>query len=285
MRHPRPSRSWPPSSSAPDPKARSPSGTSPRWQQVDELAQITRVDGQRSAVTEASPSGDNLGALTADLTERLDGLELPEGVQVELGGVSSDQADAFASLGLALLAAIAIVYLVMVATFNSLLQPFLLLVSVPFAATGSLAMLLLTDTPLDVAAMIGMLLLVGIVVTNAIVLIDLVNQYRRRGAGITEAVIEGSRHRFRPIVMTALATIGALTPLALAVTGGGAFISQPLALVVIGGLVSSTALTLVLVPVLYLLVERAKERLAQRRKARRGKHEAAPTDEPVAELV
>ena len=254
-------------------------------EQVDELAQITRVDGQRSAVIEASPSGDNLGALTADLTERLDGLELPEGVQVELGGVSSDQADAFASLGLALLAAIAIVYLVMVATFNSLLQPFLLLVSVPFAATGSLAMLLLTDTPLDVAAMIGMLLLVGIVVTNAIVLIDLVNQHRRRGAGITEAVIEGSRHRFRPIVMTALATIGALTPLALAVTGGGAFISQPLALVVIGGLVSSTALTLVLVPVLYLLVERAKERLAQRRKARRGKHEAAPTDEPVAELV
>lgn len=254
-------------------------------EQVDELAQITRVDGQRSAVIEASPTGDNLGALTADLTQRLDGLDLPEGVQVELGGVSSDQADAFASLGLALLAAIAIVYLVMVATFNSLLQPILLLVSVPFAATGSLAMLLLTDTPLDVAAMIGMLLLVGIVVTNAIVLIDLVNQHRNRGASISEAVIEGSRHRFRPIVMTALATIGALTPLALAVTGGGAFISQPLALVVIGGLVSSTALTLILVPVLYLLVERAKERLAQRRETRRGRHEADATDEPVPELV
>ncbi len=160
----------------------------------------------------------------------------------------------------------------MVATFNSLLQPLLLLVSVPFAATGSLAMLLVTDTPLDVAAMIGMLMLIGIVVTNAIVLIDLINQYRARGHDVREAVVQGARHRFRPIVMTALATIGALTPMAFAVTGGGAFISQPLALVVIGGLVSSTALTLILVPVLYQLVERGKQRLAQRRVSRRGKH-------------
>src|SRR5699024_7095451 len=163
---------------------------------------------------------------------------------------------------------IAIVYLVMVATFNSLVQPLLLMVSVPFAATGSLAMLLLTDSPLDVAAMIGMLMLVGIVLTNAIVLIDLVNQYRRRGLSVHDALIEGARHRFRPIVMTALATIGALTPMALAITGGGAFISQPLALVVIGGLVSSTALTLLLVPVLYRLVEGWGER----RRTRRGKH-------------
>ncbi|UJH70264.1 efflux RND transporter permease subunit [Ornithinimicrobium sp. INDO-MA30-4] len=201
---------------------------------------------------------------------------------VELGGVSSDQEDAFASLGLALLAAIAIVYLVMVATFNSLLQPILLLVSVPFAATGSLVMLLITGTPLDVAAMIGMLMLIGVVVTNAIVLIDLINQYRSRGYGIHEAVVEGARHRFRPILMTALATIFALTPMALAVTGGGAFISQPLAIVVIGGLISSTALTLILVPVLYELVERAKERLAERRIARRGKHEASDDDSAPA---
>lgn len=249
---------------------------------VDELVRITRIDGQRSASITAVPTGDNLGALTADLTQRLADLDVPEGVTVELGGVSSDQEDAFASLGLALLAAIAIVYLVMVATFNSLLQPILLLVSVPFAATGSLVMLLITGTPLDVAAMIGMLMLIGVVVTNAIVLIDLINQYRSRGYGIHEAVVEGARHRFRPILMTALATIFALTPMALAVTGGGAFISQPLAIVVIGGLISSTALTLILVPVLYELVERAKERLAERRIARRGKHEASDDDSAPA---
>jgi hydrophobic/amphiphilic exporter-1 (mainly G- bacteria), HAE1 family len=252
---------------------------------VESQVQVTRIDGQRSAVVTASPTGDNLGALTDDLTEALEALDLAEGVRAEIGGVSADQQAAFASLGLALLAAIAIVYLVMVATFNSLLQPVLLMVSVPFAATGSVAMLLLTDTPLDVAALFGLLLLVGIVVTNAIVLIDLVNQWRSRGASVHDAVVEGSRRRFRPIVMTALATIGALSPLALSVTGGGAFISQPLALVVIGGLISSTALTLILVPVLYQLTERGKERLHERRVARRGRHEAVPEDEVVPETV
>ncbi|USQ79896.1 efflux RND transporter permease subunit [Ornithinimicrobium faecis] len=237
-------------------------------ERVDQQVQITRIDGLRSASITATATGDDLGALTADVQEGLDGLSLPEGVRATIGGVSAEQAEAFASLGLALLAAIAIVYLVMVATFNSLVQPLLLMVSVPFAATGSIAMLLATDTPLEVASMIGMLMLVGIVVTNAIVLIDLVNQYRRRGHTVKEALIEGARHRFRPIVMTALATIGALTPMALSLTGGGAFISQPLALVVIGGLISSTALTLLLVPVLYVLVEGWGER----RRARRGKH-------------
>ncbi|USQ76193.1 efflux RND transporter permease subunit [Ornithinimicrobium cryptoxanthini] len=237
-------------------------------ERVDQQVRISRIDGIRSANITATATGDDLGALTAQVQEGLDGLDLPEGIRATIGGVSAEQADAFASLGLALLAAIAIVYLVMVATFNSLVQPLLLMVSVPFAATGSIAMLLLTDTPLDVAAMIGMLMLVGIVVTNAIVLIDLVNQYRRRGLEVHDALIEGARHRFRPIVMTALATIGALTPMALSITGGGAFISQPLALVVIGGLLSSTVLTLLLVPVLYRLVEGWNER----RRQRRGKH-------------
>ena len=237
-------------------------------EQVDQQVRINRVDGIRSASVTGTADTDDLGALTAQVQSGLDALDLPEGVDARIGGVSQEQQEAFASLGLALLAAIAIVYLVMVATFNSLVQPLLLMVSVPFAATGSLLMLLATGTSLDVAAMIGMLMLVGIVVTNAIVLIDLVNQYRHRGLSVHDAVIEGARHRFRPIVMTALATIGALTPMALSITGGGAFISQPLALVVIGGLVSSTALTLLLVPVLYVLVEGWSER----RRAGRGRH-------------
>ena len=149
----------------------------------------------------------------------------------------------------------------MVATFSSLIQPLILLISIPFAATGALGLLLITDTPLGVPALIGMLLLVGVVVTNAIVLIDLINQYRKQGRTIQQSIMDGSRQRLRPILMTALATIFALSPLAFGITGGG-FISQPLAIVVIGGLVSSTLLTLVIVPVLYLLIEGRKERKA-----------------------
>ncbi len=239
--------------------------------QVQEAVSVTRIDGLRAATISGRPPGGDLGAVSRDLQTRLDALTVPDGVQVRIAGVSADQAKAFAALGLALLAAIAIVYLVMVATFNSLVQPLILMVSVPFAATGSIGLLLLTRTALDVSSMIGLLMLVGIVVTNAIVLIDLVNQYRARGDDRTTAVVEGARHRLRPIVMTALATILALTPMGLALTGGGAFISQPLAIVVIGGLLSSTALTLVLVPVLYELVERGVEGLRARRARRRGR--------------
>ena len=164
-----------------------------------------------------------------------------------------------------MLAAIAIVFMLLVATFRSLIQPLILLVSIPFAATGALGLLVATGTPLGVPAMIGMLMLIGIVVTNAIVLIDLINQYRSQGLGVVEAVVEGGRHRLRPILMTALATICALLPMALSITGDGGFISQPLAVVVIGGLVTSTLLTLLLVPTLYAMIELRKERRRRRR--------------------
>ncbi len=222
--------------------------------------EITSERGFRTAVVSLAPVGDDLGAVTADITAQLDTVALPSGVTAELGGAAADQAESFEQLGIALLAAIAIVYIVMVATFGSLLQPLILLISIPFAATGALGLLLLTDTALGVPALIGMLLLVGIVVTNAIVLIDLVNQYRKQGRSVESALIDGARQRLRPILMTALATIFALTPMALGVTGGSGFISQPLAIVVIGGLFSSTLLTLILVPTLYWLLEGRKER-------------------------
>jgi HAE1 family hydrophobic/amphiphilic exporter-1 len=233
--------------------------------EVPQAASITRIDGSRNASITATPNADDLGRVTTDLQQRLDALRLPAGATAEIGGVSADQNEAFGQLGLALALAVAIVYLVMVATFRSLVQPLLLLVSIPFAATGALGLLLITGTPLGVPALIGMLMLIGIVVTNAIVLIDLVNQYRSAGASVQDAVIDGARRRLRPILMTAVATICALLPMSLGLSGGGLFISQPLAVVVIGGLVSSTLLTLVLVPVLYSLVERARERLGRRR--------------------
>ena len=222
---------------------------------------ITSEKGERVATVALTPDTDDLGAVTRDVTAKLAEIELPVGATATIGGVSAEQTESFQQLGLALLAAIAIVYLVMVATFSSLIQPLILLISIPFAATGALGLLLLTDTPLGVPALIGMLLLVGVVVTNAIVLIDLINQYRKQGRSIQQSIMDGSRQRLRPILMTALATIFALSPLAFGITGGG-FISQPLAIVVIGGLVSSTLLTLVIVPVLYWLIEGRKERKA-----------------------
>ena len=229
--------------------------------EVQAPVSITSEKGERVATVALTPDSDDLGAVTRDVTAKLDEIELPVGATATIGGVSAEQTESFQQLGLALLAAVAIVYLVMVATFSSLVQPLILLISIPFAATGALGLLLLTDTPLGVPALIGMLLLVGVVVTNAIVLIDLINQYRKQGRSIQQSIIDGSRQRLRPILMTALATIFALSPLAFGITGGG-FISQPLAIVVIGGLVSSTLLTLVIVPVLYWLIEGRKERKA-----------------------
>ncbi|MGP5396312.1 efflux RND transporter permease subunit [Arthrobacter rhombi] len=226
---------------------------------------VSRQGGQLVATVSLTPDEGELGAVTSAVTDSLDGIDLPAGASVEIGGVSAQQTDSFKQLGLAMLVAIAIVYLLMVAEFRSLLQPLILLVSIPFAATGAILLMLVSGKPLGVASMIGLLMLIGIVVTNAIVLIDLVNQYRRQGQSVQDAVVNGARQRLRPILMTALATIFALTPMALGVTGSSGFISQDLAIVVIGGLVSSTALTLVLVPVLYQLVEGRLEKREQRK--------------------
>ncbi|RXZ49313.1 efflux RND transporter permease subunit [Agromyces fucosus] len=236
---------------------------------------IARQSGELVATISITPDEGELGAVTASVQESLAELELPQGVTAEIGGLAETQTESFEQLGLAMLVAIAIVFMLLVATFRSLRQPLILLVSIPFAATGAIALLLATGRPLGISALIGMLMLIGIVVTNAIVLIDLVNQYRAQGQRVADAVFNGARQRLRPILMTALATIFALMPMAFGVTGSSGFISQDLAIVVIGGLVSSTVLTLVLVPVLYLLVEGRRERREAKRAA---KHEAKAAD-------
>ncbi|MDO9395364.1 MAG: efflux RND transporter permease subunit [Herbiconiux sp.] len=237
-------------------------------QVVDGPATITTVKGVRTATVSVTPNSEDLGTAGAEVSAALADVELPAGASAEVGGVITDQSDAFSQLGIALLVAILIVYVVMVATFKSLLQPVLLLVSIPFAATGAIALQVITGIPLGVPSIIGVLMLIGIVVTNAIVLVDLVNQYRARGLPVREALIEGASRRLRPILMTALATIFALLPMAVGLTGHGGFISQPLAIIVIGGLVSSTLLTLIVLPVLYNLVEGTRERRRNRREER-----------------
>jgi multidrug efflux pump subunit AcrB len=241
---------------------------------LDSLATVAQADGPTSITTQkaqristitVSPSTEDLTTASASVTEALDQTTLPTGARAQVGGVLSQQGDAFSQLFLAVLAAILIVYVVMVAMFRSLRQPLELLVSVPFAATGAILLQIVSGVPLGVASIIGLLMLVGIVVTNAIVLIDLVNQYRRKGLSAHDATVTGAARRLRPILMTALATIFALTPMALGITGHGGFISQQLAIEVIGGLVSSTVLTLLVLPTLYNLVEGARERRELRR--------------------
>ncbi|MBX3312134.1 MAG: efflux RND transporter permease subunit [Microbacteriaceae bacterium] len=227
-------------------------------------ASITAHNSVRTVTVSITPKTADLSATTFEVTEMLSNIDLPAGVNAEMGGLAADQEEAFSAMYIALLVAILIVYIVMVATFKSLLQPILLLISVPFAATGAIGLQLITDIPLGVSSLIGLLMLVGIVVTNAIVLIDLVNQFRNRGESVHDSVMHGSLRRLRPILMTALATIFALVPMAMGITGHAGFISQPLAIIVIGGLVSSTLLTLIVLPSLYWLVYGHKERKAEK---------------------
>ncbi len=252
-------------------KLTTPLGASVRLSKVatigitETAASRTTERGVLSASIAVTPTSDNLSESTVSVNTALASVDLPTGTTATVGGVAQDQAESFQQLGLALLAAILIVYVVMVATFRSLRQPLLLLVSIPFATTGAIALQIVSGIPLGISSLIGLLMLVGIVVTNAIVLIDLVNQYRERGGSVIESLLDGTSRRVRPVLMTALATVFALTPLATGVTGSGGFISQPLAIVVIGGLLSSTILTLLVLPALYSLVEGRKERKAVRR--------------------
>src|SRR5438132_13491613 len=220
---------------------------------------VNRVNGDRDATITGTITANDTRAVQTGVTNALNGVTLPTGASLSTGGVFAQLSTVLTQFALALLAAIGLVYLIMVATFRSLLKPLVLLVSIPFAATGAIVALVVTNTSLSLPGLIGILMLTGIVVTNAIVLLDLVEQYRDRGLSVHDALIEGGRHRLRPILMTAFATMLALLPLAVLGGGGGiggAFISGPLAIVVIGGLFTSTLLTLVLVPVLYSLTSR-----------------------------
>ncbi|MCL5265029.1 MAG: efflux RND transporter permease subunit [Chloroflexi bacterium] len=218
---------------------------------------LTRRDQKPAVTITGSIAKANTGAVNREVGQAIESMGLPIGVSAELGGVIAQQTEGFASLGLALVAAVALVYLIMIATMGSLLDPLVILVTLPLASIGALLSLLITGRTLGMAALIGMLMLIGIVVTNAIVLLDLVRRLRSQGLGIDEALVTAGRTRVRPILMTAGATILALFPLALGLSDGS-IIATEMATVVIGGLTTSTALTLVVVPVMYRLADGLK---------------------------
>lgn len=218
---------------------------------------VTRRDGRVYAAVTAKPTTDDVAKATRNIQKEVDKLDLPSGIDVSMGGVSKDIQESFTQLGLAMLAAIAIVYFVLVITFGGALAPFAILFSLPFTIIGGVVALLISGETLSISSMIGALMLIGIVVTNAIVLIDRVIHKEREGFTTREALLEAGATRLRPILMTAIATIGALLPLALGFEGSG-LISKGLGVTVIGGLTSSTLLTLLIVPIVYEVVSKLK---------------------------
>jgi HAE1 family hydrophobic/amphiphilic exporter-1 len=231
-------------------------------QRIDGVTQVTRINQALAATISADITATSTGPVTSQAAAKVRALTLPEGVTLSQAGIGLQQGQAFSGLIVALVAAVALVYLIMVIAFGSLLEPFAILFSLPLAAIGGLGALVITRHEIDISSLIGFLMLIGIVVTNAIVLMDLVNQLRKQGHSRQDALIRAGRTRVRPILMTAVATILALLPLALGFGGnGGSIIAADLGVVVIGGLLTSTLLTLVVVPVVYSLLDGARERL------------------------
>lgn len=225
---------------------------------TDGPVKIDREDQSRLVTVNANNSGRDLQSITNDLNARLETLPLPADFRIEIGGTAKDLQESFMYLGLAILAAIILVYMVMAAQFESFLDPFIILFTVPLALIGVIWALLLTGTNMGITVMIGAMLLVGVVVNNAIVLIDFVNQIiGREDISLEEAIVKGGRLRLRPILMTALTTILSLLPLSLGF-GSGAEIWAPMARSVIGGMTVSTFLTLIFIPTLYLLMTRKR---------------------------
>nr|WP_206691599.1 efflux RND transporter permease subunit [Heyndrickxia coagulans] len=222
---------------------------------------VTKRDGKIYASVTGKIKTADVAKVTQQVQNKVDKLDIPKYIHVETGGVTEDINDSFTKLGYAMLAAVAIVYLVLVITFGGALAPFTILFSLPFAVIGALIALFLAHETISVTAMIGALMLIGIVVTNAIVLIDRVVHKEKAGLSTREALLEAGATRLRPILMTAFATIFALIPLALGY-GGGGLISKGVGITVIGGLTSSTLLTLIIVPVVYefLMKFRKKEK-------------------------
>jgi HAE1 family hydrophobic/amphiphilic exporter-1 len=221
---------------------------------------VSRVDQRRAATIYGIITSDDLRAVSGKVDDAIGQVEKAPGVEIKKGGIFEEQEEAFGSLYMVLAVAVIIVYIVMVASLGSVVNPLIIMASLPFATIGSFFALFITQREIGLPAMIGFLMLIGIVVTNAIVLITFVEQQRGRGLPTREALIHSGRARARPILMTAVATIFALIPLSLGLNEG-VLIAAELGTVVIGGLFTSTILTLLVIPVVYSLVDDWRSRL------------------------
>jgi len=223
---------------------------------------LKRTDRLSSINVQAVVIGRPSGTVGAEIKKILDTKKLPEGITIEYGGDMKNQADAFGSLGLALMLAILLVYLIMVALYESLVYPFVVLFSIPVAIIGALLALALTMENLTIFSIVGIIMLIGLVAKNAILIVDFTNHLKEKGMAVRDALIEAGQERLRPILMTTIAMIAGMLPIALA-SGSGAEVKNGMAWVIIGGLTSSLLLTLVVVPSVYLVVDRMLNRIAR----------------------
>jgi hydrophobic/amphiphilic exporter-1 (mainly G- bacteria), HAE1 family len=229
---------------------------------------ISRIDGQRvSYITANLEEGVALGEAVARIREALADLRMPEGFSVYFGGEYEEQQEAQRDFLLAILMAIALIYMVMAAQFERFVDPLIVMAAVPTAAVGVVPAMMLTGTTFNLQSLMGVVMLTGIAVNSAIVLVDYINLLRReQGMPVRAAVIEAGRLRLRPILMTTTTTVLGLLPLSFAI-GAGAELQAALARVVVGGLLASTLITLVLIPAIYVMVAERAARRAERRAA------------------
>ena len=227
---------------------------------------IERENRQRIITVKSSlGAGVALGDMVKAVREVIDNFEVPEGVALDMGGTIEDQGDAFSNMLLLFVLIVILVYIVMATQFESLMFPFIIMFTIPFAFTGVFLALWMTSTPLSLIALIGAIMLVGIVTKNGIVMVDYTNLLVERGAGVFEAVIKSGKSRLRPVLMTSFTTILGMLPLALG-TGSGSEIWQPMGIAVIGGLTFSTILTLFVIPALYSILVNRRQRKENERK-------------------
>ncbi len=230
--------------------------------QKDAPVSINHEDGKMYASISATVKGKDTAAVTKEVTDQLNKIDIPSSVEMKIGGGLDMITDGFSDLGLAMIVAVGLVFLIMSMTFGGLRTPLVILSSLIFVPMGAFLALFIANQTLSMSAMIGLLMLIGIVVTNAVVLLDRVEHNRREGLEVIDALIEASKTRLRPILMTALATILALVPMAVSNSTSG-LISKGLAITVIGGLTTSTFLTLIIIPVIYQLVSRKKKKIEE----------------------
>jgi HAE1 family hydrophobic/amphiphilic exporter-1 len=226
---------------------------------------IQRRDQERLVTVSSSIAGRDFGSITRDINAKLASFSVPEGFTVRLSGEQEEQSKSYNSLILTFVLALMLVYMVMAAQYESLLHPFVIMFSIPFSAIGVILMLFLTGTNMSVPVFIGIIMLAGIVVNNAIVLVDYINLMRRQGAELREAIVESGRRRLRPILMTTLTTVFGMIPLAIGL-GEGSEMQAPMARTVLGGLTVATVFTLFYIPTLYSLMEGAREKIMNRKK-------------------